>query len=115
MKEGRSAVSTRPVSGSKSLVATRVEERKAGRVAWVTVDRPEKRNALGIAGKKQLAAAFHKLARDKALRVAVLTGSGERSFIAGADLAEMKDLTPRGAKEEHTWTHKACDAIRAMP
>ena len=99
----------------KSLVITRVEEREAGRVALVTVSRPEKRNALGIAGKKQIAQTFRKLGRDRALRVAVLTGAGERSFIAGADLAEMKGLTPRGAKEEHTWTHRACDAIRAMP
>ncbi|HZM44982.1 MAG TPA: enoyl-CoA hydratase-related protein [Burkholderiales bacterium] len=98
-----------------SLVLTRVEEREAGRVACVTVDRPEKRNALGIAGKKQLAETFRKLARDKALRVAVLTGAGERSFIAGADLAEMKDLSPKGAKEEHTLTHRACEAIRALP
>ena len=98
-----------------SLVLTRVEEREAGRIALVTVDRPEKRNALGIAGKKQLAETFRKLARDKALRVAVLTGAGERSFIAGADLAEMKDLSPKGAKEEHTLTHRACEAIRALP
>lgn len=94
----------------------RNEERgESGRVAYVTVNNPERRNALSIGGKKALAAAFKRLARDKALRVAVLTGAGERSFIAGADLAEMKDLTPAGAKEEHTWTHRACEAIRALP
>jgi len=97
------------------LVLTRNEEREAGRVAYVTVNNPEKRNILGIAGKKQLAAAFTELGKDQTLRVAVLTGAGERSFIAGADLAEMKDLTPKGAREEHTWTHRACEAIRAMP
>jgi enoyl-CoA hydratase/carnithine racemase len=97
------------------LILTRVVEREAGRVAHVTVNNPGKRNALGIAGKKRLAAAFRELARDKRLRVAVLTGAGERSFIAGADIAEMKDLTPAGAKVEHTWTHRACDAIRRLP
>ena len=99
----------------EDLVLLRIEEREAGRVAWVTVNNPEKRNILGIAGKKHIAAAFAKLARDKGLRVAVLTGAGERSFIAGADLAEMKDLTAKGAKEEHTWTHRACASIRVMP
>jgi len=89
--------------------------REAGHVAYVTVNNPEKRNALGIAGKKALAQSFEQLARDKMLRVAVLTGAGDRSFIAGADIAEMKDLKPKGAKEEHTWTHRACDAIRALP
>jgi len=89
--------------------------REQGHVAYVTVNDPERRNVLGIAGKKALAQAFNHLAKDKALRVAVLTGAGERSFIAGADLAEMKGLTPKGAKEEHTWTHRACDAIRTLP
>jgi enoyl-CoA hydratase/carnithine racemase len=97
------------------LVVLRVEEREAGRVAFVTVNNPERRNVLGIAGKKALAKAFGNLAKDKALRVAVLTGAGEKSFIAGADLKEMKDLTPKGAREEHTWTHRACESIRALP
>lgn len=97
------------------LVTVRLETREAGHVAYVAVNNPGRRNALGIAGKKALAEAFRQLARDKRLRVAVLTGAGERSFIAGADLAEMKDLGPKGAKEEHTWTHRACESIRALP
>jgi enoyl-CoA hydratase/carnithine racemase len=96
-------------------LTVRLEAREQGHVAYVTVNNPERRNVLGIAGKKALARAFNDLAKDKALRVAVLSGAGERSFIAGADLAEMKDLTPKGAKEEHTWTHRACEAIRALP
>jgi enoyl-CoA hydratase/carnithine racemase len=97
------------------LVLTRLEEREAGRIACVTVNNPGKRNALGMAGKEQLASAFRTLAKDKTLRVAILSGAGERSFIAGADLAEMKDLTAKGARAEHTWTHRACEAIRDMP
>jgi len=102
-------------STPSQLVTVRVEVREQGHVAYVTVINPERRNVLGIAGKKVLAQAFNNLARDKLLRVAVLTGAGDRSFIAGADLAEMKDLTPKGAKVEHTWTHRACEAIRALP
>jgi enoyl-CoA hydratase/carnithine racemase len=97
------------------LVLTRIEQRPEGRIAHVTVNNPEQRNALGIAGKQQLAQAFQRLAQDKLLRVAVLTGAGDRSFIAGADITEMKDLTAIGAKEEHTSTHRACEAIRALP
>lgn len=96
-------------------MTVRLEVREAGHVVHVTVNNPERRNVLGIAGKKALTGVFTKLARDRALRVAVLTGAGDRSFIAGADLAEMKDLAPRGAKEEHTWTHRACEAIRDLP
>ena len=97
------------------LVTVRVETRAAGRVAFVTVNNPEKRNALGLAGKRQLAQAFRKLARDRELRVAVLTGAGERSFMAGADLAEMRDLTPKQAHAVHAGVHRACAAIRALP
>ncbi len=94
---------------------TRLEVREQGHVAYVTVNNPERRNVLGIAGKKALTQAFNNLAKDKLLRVAVLTGAGDRSFIAGADLAEMKGLKPKGAREEHTWTHRACESIRALP
>ena len=100
---------------SSRLVIVRLEVREQGHVAYVTVNNPERRNVLGIAGKKALTDIFRQLARDKLLRVAVLTGAGERSFIAGADLAEMKDLKPKSAKEEHTWTHRACESIRALP
>ena len=100
---------------AENLIVLRVEEREAGRVAYVTVNNPDKRNALGLAGKKQLAGAFHKLAKDKSLRVAVLSGAGERSFIAGADIAEMKDITPQKAHDVHEWVHRACDSIRALP
>lgn len=103
------------IGSLENVVIVSVEEREAGRIARVTVNNPERRNALGIAGKKALAGAFVRLAKDASLRVAVLTGAGERSFIAGADLAEMKDLTAKGAKEEHTWTHRACESIRALP
>ena len=104
-----------PANKHAGSVIVRIEVRPAGHIAHVTVDNPGKRNALGIAGKQQLAQAFQRLAQDKLLRVAVLTGSGDRSFIAGADLAEMKDLTAKGAREEHTWTHRACEAIRTLP
>ena len=97
------------------LVIIRIETRHGGRVAFVTVNNPERRNSLGIAGKKQIADTFTRLAADAALRAAVLTGAGEKSFIAGADLAEMKDLDAAGAEEEHSWTHRACDAIRRLP
>jgi enoyl-CoA hydratase/carnithine racemase len=100
---------------TEKLVLVRVEVREQGHVAHVTVNNPERRNVLGIAGKKALTVIFRQLARDKLLRVAVLTGAGDRSFIAGADLAEMKGLTPKGAKEEHTWTHRACNSLRALP
>lgn len=85
------------------------------RVAYVTINNPTKRNALGMAGKRAIADAFSRLSLDDDLRAVVLTGAGDKSFIAGADLAEMKDLTVEEAREEHTLTHYACDSIRRCP
>ena len=101
---------------AESLVMVRVEDRsEAGRVAHVLVNNPDKRNALGQRGKEELIAAFEALAADPDLRVAVLTGAGDRSFIGGADLAEMAHLDAAGAEAVSTKTHLACDAIRRLP
>lgn len=104
------------MSQDPNLVLTRLEERgDAGCIAHVIVNNPAKRNALGIAGKRAIFKAFARLAENAKLRVAVLTGAGEKSFIAGADLEEMMGLDAKGAEEEHAWTHRACDAIRRFP
>jgi enoyl-CoA hydratase/carnithine racemase len=79
------------------------------------VSNSARRNALGILGKQRIAQAFESLVQDEALRVAILTGAGEKSFIAGADLTEMKDLDAAGAEQEHTWTHRACESICNLP
>ncbi len=101
------------------LLLTRIESRGTGdnacNIAWLTVNNPTRRNALGMAGKRAIAATFNKLAQDPTLRAAVITGAGERSFIAGADIHEMKDLTPEEAEVEHTLTHTANSAIRNFP
>ena len=98
------------------MVTTRVETRgDAGRVAYVTVNNPGERNALGRKGKEALIAAFRELAGDEALRVAVLTGAGDRSFIAGANLKEMAEVDWKNAEDISTKTHLACDAIRRLP
>jgi enoyl-CoA hydratase/carnithine racemase len=98
------------------LIQYRVEDRgEAGRVAYITVNNPEKRNALGMPGKRAIAETFNKLGRDETLRVAVITGAGDKSFIAGADIAEMKDLNAEQAEVEHTLTHVANKSIQMFP
>jgi enoyl-CoA hydratase len=63
-------------------------------VALVTLDRPEARNALSFALLAELAEALETLDGDGRTRVAVITGSGERAFAAGADILELADQTP---------------------
>ena len=98
-----------------ALIAARIDERDAGHIAYVTVTNPGQHNALGRRGKEELIAAFNSLAQNGQLRVAVLTGAGDKSFIAGADIAEMKDLDLAGAEDVSTKIHLACDAIRRLP
>lgn len=60
----------------------------------IAVDRPDKLNALNGATLDALHAAFDAAAEDASVRVVVLTGSGSKAFVAGADIAEMSGLSP---------------------
>ena len=99
-----------------SIILTATEDRgDAGLVARVTVDNAEQRNALGNAGKRELAEAFETLSADPRLRVVVLTGAGDRSFIGGANVTEMATFTHGHASEGPALTHRVCEAIRRAP
>ena len=60
-----------------------------GETAIITLNRPEQRNAIDSAVCEQLLAAFRRFEDDAALRVAILTGAGDRAFSAGRDLKEV--------------------------
>ena len=60
-------------------------------VAWLTIDRPEARNALSRAVRDGLFAGVRRFNADDTAQVLVLTGAGDRAFCAGADLKEMAD------------------------
>lgn len=64
-----------------------------GAVRTVTVNRPDKLNALNRATLEALDTAFAEAAADPAVRVVVLTGAGPKAFVAGADIAEMNGLS----------------------
>src|SRR3954471_18332762 len=103
--------------GNVPRVLVRVETRPGDqdddqRVGWVTVNNPDKRNALGNEGKRALAEAVEQLAADDDLRAIVLTGAGDTSFIGGADIGEMGGFERHDATVGPTLTHRACDAIR---
>lgn len=60
-----------------------------GAVAWITIDRPEQRNALNAEVRAGLWEGFARFRDDDGARVLVVTGAGDRAFSAGADLKEM--------------------------
>jgi enoyl-CoA hydratase len=66
----------------------------AQRVATLTVNRPDKRNALNAAVRADILEALDELRDEAEVRVIVFTGAGDKAFIAGADIAEFAQRTP---------------------
>lgn len=85
------------------------------RVAWITVDRPEKRNALDRATVEAIARAVTRATADEAVGVLVVTGGGEKAFVAGADIAEMAALGPREAQEFSRFLNDTLSLLAECP
>ena len=103
-------------SSTTDLILVDFEDRgDAGRIARVTFNNPEKRNALGVAGKEQFIEAMAALKHDESLRALVLTGAGDRSFVGGTNIAEMANFDLNQAEASATKTHRVCDAVRTFP
>lgn len=66
----------------------------AERVATITINRPDKRNALNAAVRRDILEALDELRGEDEVRVVVFTGAGDKAFIAGADIAEFAERTP---------------------
>jgi enoyl-CoA hydratase len=70
-----------------------------GAVAVITVNRPKVLNALNAPTLDELRRALRAIATDEAVRAVILTGAGEKSFIAGADINELAEQTPVTGRE----------------
>jgi enoyl-CoA hydratase len=90
-------MTTGAVKVSQSYETILVERR--GAVAIITINRPEKRNALNIQTRAEGAAVLDELAADDSVRVAVFTGAGDKAFVAGADIAEFATRTAISQRE----------------
>lgn len=76
---------------------------KKDQIATITIDRPKVLNALNMQTMEELRQAFTGARDDKDVRVVILTGAGEKSFVAGADINE---LAKHGAVEGKEYTHR---------
>jgi len=84
---------------------------KQDSIAYVTVNRPKVLNALNMATMEELRSAFHEIKDDSSLRVVILTGTGEKAFIAGADIAELSQQDAITAKE---YTHRGQSVLNLI-
>jgi len=71
-----------------------------GPVAVLTINRPKSLNALNRQTLEELGQAFAQLREDATVRCVIITGAGDRAFIAGADINELAVLTPSNAREQ---------------
>jgi enoyl-CoA hydratase len=67
-------------------------------IAWITVNRPERRNALDRKTSRELLHAARLSQDDPSVRVVLVTGAGDRAFVAGADITELAGMTPTEAE-----------------
>ncbi|MBL8136058.1 MAG: enoyl-CoA hydratase/isomerase family protein [Acidobacteria bacterium] len=87
---------------------------REGAVAVVTINRPEKRNALNTLTISEIHHAMTVLGADASVRAIVLTGAGEKAFVAGADISELAVMTPAGGKVHAAAGQRAFDAIETL-
>ena len=76
-----------------------VRTEKKENVLWITVDRPKVLNALNAQTVEEIGEAFAAARSDDSVRCVVLTGGGEKAFVAGADINELAKMTPMSGKE----------------
>ena len=101
---------------STELPRSLIDARTHGSVLYVTLQRPEKRNALSRALIAAIAETFSKWRDEPAISLAVLSGAGDKAFASGGDLAELDSLrTEAGALEFANSTCAALDCIRYFP
>ena len=85
-----------------------------GAVAVLTINRPDKRNALNTRVRTELVAALDALRDDASVRVLVITGAGDKAFVAGADIAEFAERTPLEQRASMTG-RRVFDEVAAYP
>jgi enoyl-CoA hydratase/carnithine racemase len=84
---------------------------KKNAIAYVTVNRPKVLNALNMATMEELRAAFHDIKNDAGVGVVILTGAGEKAFIAGADIGELAQHDAVSGKE---YTHRGQSVLNLI-
>src|SRR5215471_8467812 len=84
---------------------------KKNAIGYVTVNRPKVLNALNMATMEELRSAFHDIKSDPSIRVVIFTGSGEKAFIAGADIGELAKQDAVTGKE---YTHRGQNVLNLV-
>jgi enoyl-CoA hydratase len=96
------------------LTLENVSYAKKGAIAYVTLNRPKVLNALNTKTWQDLKTAFEDARDDAAVRGVILTGAGDKAFIAGADISELTQLTAVEAEKSSTFGQAVLDLIENL-
>jgi enoyl-CoA hydratase len=88
-------------------------ENKSG-IAYIAINRPSVRNALNTATMRELKTAFEQAKTDNTVRVVILTGAGDKAFVAGADINELAKLSPVEGREYSLAGQAVFDYIESL-
>ncbi len=86
-----------------------------GPLVKITFNRPKVLNALNSALLKEFSHALDKISEDDTFRAVVLTGAGDKAFVAGADISELAKLTPLQAKQFARTSQDIIDRLQTLP
>jgi enoyl-CoA hydratase len=84
-------------------------------VATITFNRPKALNAMNSETMGELLVAVNQCKKDDSIKAIILTGSGDKAFVAGADISEMKDLRPKEALAFMELGHETLRALETLP
>jgi enoyl-CoA hydratase/carnithine racemase len=101
-------------AASTALTLANVVYQKKGAFAYVTVNRPKVLNALNKATWADLRTAFEDARDDAAMRGVILTGAGDKAFIAGADISELARVTAFEAEQSSRFGQEVLDLIEDL-
>jgi enoyl-CoA hydratase/carnithine racemase len=108
------SVPARRTSTSAAPTLTNVLYTKKDAIAYVTVNRPEVLNALNTPTWQDLRIAFEDAQADDAIRGVILTGAGNKAFIAGADISELAHVTAVEAERSSRLGQEVLDFIETL-
>ena len=100
-------------TATETTFANILYEKKSS-IAYVTLNRPKVMNALSHSTWEELGTAFHDAREDGAVRGVILTGAGDKAFIAGADISELAHVTAVEAEQSSAYGQKVLNLIENL-
>jgi len=88
---------------------------QSGPIAVLTINRPRAFNSLNSDTLSELSTVLDELGRDSSVKVVILTGSGEKAFVAGADISQMKDFNSLEGRRFAQLGHATFRKIELLP